>query len=201
MSEELHSTIHINFGTLSGDSNGFMKSDARLIKQVEYKKDEGNGCFLSLLGQNEISWVWQSSVIKNGNIPWFTKNVVNNLMLESNITYGWEKVFNHDKELVLASRNHYWKNSTNDVLTMFLMQGLRDMSFVFVFTGNYHLRTGKYGWQYLSLSYIFPGIHWRADIGYVAFGAARDNKEWVRSDRFIELRAGDYLFLRLRYEF
>jgi hypothetical protein len=135
---------------------------------------------------------------KKWNIPWFTKNVVNNLMLESNITYGWEKVFNHDKDLVLASRNHYWENSTNDVVTMFLMQGLRDMSFVFVFTGNYHLRTGKY-MAIPSLSYIFPGIHWRADIGYVAFGAARDNKEWVRSDS--SLATGDYLFLRLRYEF
>jgi hypothetical protein len=135
---------------------------------------------------------------KKWNIPWFTKNVVNNLMLESNITYGWEKVFNHDKELILASRNHYWENSTNDVVTMFLMQGLRDMSFVFVFTGNYHLRTGKY-MAIPSLSYIFPGIHWRADIGYVAFGAARDNKEWVRTDS--SNSTGDYLFLRLRYEF
>ncbi len=64
---------------------------------------------------------------------------------------------------------------------MFMMQGLRDMSFVFVFTGNYHLRTGK--WMAIPvLAYIFPGIHWRADIGYVAYGAAQDNKEWVRSD-------------------
>ncbi len=35
LSAEQHSTIHTKFGTLSGDSNGFMKSDARLIKRVE----------------------------------------------------------------------------------------------------------------------------------------------------------------------
>ncbi len=63
-----------------------------------------------------------------------------------------------------------------------MMQGLRDMSFVFVFTGNYHLRTGK--WMAIPvLAYIFPGIHWRADIGYVAYGAAQDHKEWVRERR------------------
>jgi hypothetical protein len=117
-------------------------------------------------------------------------------MLESSVTYGWEKVLNHDKDLVLTSRNYHWKNSSNDVITMFLMQGLRDMSFVFVFTGNYHLRTGKY-MAIPSLSYIFPGIHWRADIGYVAYGAARN--EWVKSEG--SYPNGDYLFLRLRYEF
>jgi hypothetical protein len=133
---------------------------------------------------------------KKWNIPWFTKNVVNNLMLESNITYGWEKVFNHDHDLALASRNHYWKNSSNDVVTMFMMQGLRDMSFVFVFTGNYFLRTEK--WQAIPvISYVFPGIHWRADIGYVAYGGAK--KEWVKSDGSVE--SSDLLFLRLRYEF
>ena len=76
------------------------------------------------------------------------------------------------------------------------MQGIRDMSFVFVFTGNYHLRTGK--WQAIPvLSYVFPGIHWRADIGYVAYGAARN--EWVKSEG--SYPNGDYLLLRLRYEF
>ena len=133
---------------------------------------------------------------KKWKIPWFTKNVVKNLMLESNITYGWEKVFNHDHDLVLASRNYYWKNSSNDVVTLFMMQGLRDMSFVFVFTGNYFLRTGK--WQAIPvISYVFPGIHWRADIGYVAYGGAK--KEWVKSAGSVE--SSDLLFLRLRYEF
>ena len=161
------------------------------------KGDEGNNAASAYWTRRDILGV-AIQCNKKWNIPWFTKNVVNNLMLESNITYGWEKVFNHDKELTLASRNYHWKNSTNDVITMFLMQGLRDMSFVFVFTGNYHLRTGKY-MAIPSLSYIFPGIHWRADIGYVAFGAARDNKEWVRTDS--SNPTGDYLFLRLRYEF
>lgn len=126
-------------------------------------------------------------------IPWFTKNVVNNLMLESSITYGWEKVFNHDHDLVLGSRNYYWKNSSNDVVTLFMMQGLRDMSFVFIFTGNYFLKTGK--WQAIPvLSYVFPGIHWRADIGYVAYGGPKN-------DFSQGLPSFDMFLFRLRYEF
>ena len=98
-----------------------------------------------------------------------------------------------DHDLDLAGRNYYWKNSSNDVVTLFMMQGLRDMSFVFVFTGNYFLRTGK--WQAIPvLSYVFPGIHWRADIGYVAYGGPKKGY----SQR---LPSFDMLFLRLRYEF
>ena len=133
---------------------------------------------------------------KKWKIPWFTKNVVNNLMLESSITYGWEKVMNHNHDLVLSDRNYYWKNSSNDVVTVFLMQGLCDMSFVFVFTGNYFLKVNK--WQAIPvLSYVFPGNGLRGDIGYVAYGGA--NKEWVHTTGSVS--SHDLLFLRLRYEF
>jgi len=134
---------------------------------------------------------------KRFKIPWFTRSsIACNAMLDTAVTYGWEKVFNHDHDLVLSDRNHYWRASTNDVVTLFLMQPLFNQKFTFVFLGNYHLRTGK--WQAIPvLAYCFPGIHWRADLGYVAYGGAR--REWVRTSGSIP--SNDMAILRLRYEF
>jgi hypothetical protein len=134
---------------------------------------------------------------KKFKIPWFTRSfIANDFMLETSLTYGWEKVFNHDHDLILNDRNHHWTDSSNDVITLFMMQGLFNMRFVFVFTGNYFLRVAK--WQAIPvISYIVPGHHWRIDMGYVAFGGA--NREWVKTAGSIP--SFDMALLRLRYEF
>ena len=99
----------------------------------------------------------------------------------------------HDHNLVLSDRNHAWTDSVNDVITLFLKQDFFNSRIVFVFVGNYHLRSSK--WQAIPVvSYVFPGIHWRFDMGYSMHGGAQ--RRWVNdSDQ------RDRVVLRLRYEF
>ena len=60
LSAVLLSIIRIKFGTPSGDSNGFMKSDAHLIK------DQMGTVQFPQTGQDGISSAWPFSAIKNG---------------------------------------------------------------------------------------------------------------------------------------
>jgi hypothetical protein len=65
---------------------------------------------------------------------------------------------------------------------------------MFIFNGYYHFHTRK--WMAVpTITYLFPGNHWRADVGYAAFGGAR--AKYV-SDNFA---SKDSILLRLRYEF
>jgi hypothetical protein len=133
---------------------------------------------------------------KTFNIPWFTRSfIANSAMTDISFTYGWEKVFNYSRDLTLDGRNHGWKNSSNDVVTFFMQQPLLHQTYTFVMLGNYYLRTQK--WQLIPvISYAFPGIHWRADAGYVVYGGSNHN--WVKSS---STPNNDYVLLRLRCEF
>jgi hypothetical protein len=127
-------------------------------------------------------------------IPGWTRgNIARGRMTNVQITYGWEKIFNHDHDLVAGSRNHTWRDSVYDVVTMFVMQEMFHNKIIFIFVGNYYLRAGK--WMAVPLiSYVFPGWHWRLDGGYAMHG--KGHRRFVEAsdqrDRFV---------LRLRYEF
>ncbi|MCP4715659.1 MAG: hypothetical protein GY868_11125 [Deltaproteobacteria bacterium] len=130
---------------------------------------------------------------KTFEIPWFTRTVGADRRLEVSLTYFWEKVLNHDHDLVLSDRDHAWTNSTTDTLIMFMKQDMFHSKLIFIFTGRYFLRTGK--WMAIpSLCYVFPGIHWRFDMGYVAEGGPKRN--YVKSSATM-----DKVTIRLRYEF
>ena len=130
-------------------------------------------------------------------IPWFTKSRIGcNAMLDFDITYGWEKIFNHDHDLVTSDRGRHYRDSVNDVLTCFMRQSMCHGKFMFIFVGNYFLRTNK--WQAIPiLSYVFPGGHWRFDTGFAAHGGA--NREYAKS--YYSSPSRDRVVLRLRYEF
>ncbi len=133
---------------------------------------------------------------KKFTIPWFTENIGTGRMLDISVTYFWEKIFNHDRDLVVGDRNHYYKDSSTDSIILFMQQDLLNQSFVFVFTGNYYLRIGK--WMAVpSLTYVFPGIHWRADLAYVAYGGGK--RRFRYASRVSSSK--DSIILRLRYEF
>ncbi len=134
---------------------------------------------------------------KRINIPRFTQSrFATGSQLDISVTYFWEKIFNHDHDLVTADRNHAWTDSTTDQIIMFVQQPLFNQSFMFIFTGNYYLRVGK--WMAVpSISYIFPGVHWRFDLGYAAFGGAKRSGRY--SSRVSSTK--DSIILRLRYEF
>jgi hypothetical protein len=134
---------------------------------------------------------------KNLHIPGFTNTALaNNAMLELSVSYGWTKIFNHDRDLVTSDRGFYYKSSVHDVITCFMRQSLCQGKFMFVFVGNYYLRTNK--WQAIpTMSYIFPGAHWRFDFGFAAHGGA--NREYAES--YYSSPSRDRIILRLRYEF
>lgn len=129
------------------------------------------------------------------NVPWFTQSrIANNSQLSVALTYFWEKVLNYERDLVVDDRTHKTGNSTTDQLILFVQQDLFQGAFMFIFTGNYYLRVKK--WMAVpSLSYVFPGKHWRFDLGYVAYGVGRKNYVGRTTD------SKDSIIFRLRYEF
>ena len=136
-------------------------------------------------------------VYKALEIPYFTRSTIAcNAMLETNLTFGFEKTLNHNNDLVLTSRNYYWKDSSMEVFNILMRQPLFHQKLMFVFTGNYYVKIQK--WMAIpSITYVFPGKNWRADVMYVAYGGA--NKEWVKSNGSVSSQ--DNIVLRLRYEF
>jgi hypothetical protein len=128
------------------------------------------------------------------NIPYFTRsNIATGSMTNVQVTYGWEKIFNHDHDLVAGTRNHVWTDSTYDVVTMFVMQPMFHQKITFIFVGNYFLHAGK--WMAVPIfGYTFPGANWRCDLGYAFHGGTQR--------RFINASdQRDRVVVRLRYEF
>lgn len=193
------------YQTVGGTAQAFLPKLWDTVWRLEWFFEIGRPLMKGTHGDSGAVYDWTRRNIlglalqcnKKFKIPWFTRSfIAKDFMLETSVTYGWEKVFNHDHDLVLNDRNHHWTDSTNDVITLFMMQGLFNMKFVFIFTGNYFLRVAK--WQAIPIiSYIFPGQHWRLDTGYVAFGGA--NREWVKTAGSIP--SFDMALMRLRYEF
>jgi hypothetical protein len=128
-------------------------------------------------------------------IPWFTESALaNNALTSVSLTYFYEKIFGFNNDLVTDDRNHKAGASSTDQLILFVQQDLMQGTFMFVFTGNYYLRTAK--WMAVpSISYVMPGKHWRLDLGYVAYGVGRNDYIGRTTDR------KDSIFTRLRYEF
>jgi len=127
-------------------------------------------------------------------IPWFTKSfIAADRMLDVSLTYFWEKVQNHDHDLVLSDRDHAWTNSSTDMLGLFLKQDMFHSRIIFIFNGRYFLRTGK--WMAIpSLCYVMPGNHWRFDLGYVAEGGPK--RSFVKGSATM-----DKVTIRLRFVF
>jgi hypothetical protein len=139
-------------------------------------------------------WGAAVEVSKALDIPWFTSSkIACNRMLDVRLTYFREQVINHDHDLTLDSREYAWTNSTNDSVILFMKQDMFHNIVVFVCTANYYLRTKK--WMAVpSFGYVFPGIHWRFDLGYAAYGGPQ--RRWVPSSD-----KNDKLVMRVRYEF
>jgi len=128
-------------------------------------------------------------------IPFFTDSILaNSALTDVTLTFFHEKIFHMEKDLVVDDRNHRAGNSNADQIILFVQQNLLQSSFMFIFTGNYFYHIDK--WMAVpSLTYMFPGKHWRGDVGYIAYGVGRHNY----IDRTTDSK--DSLFLRMRYEF
>jgi len=135
------------------------------------------------------------AVSKYLDIPKFTQSrIATGRQMSITLTYAWDKVLNHDHDLVLGETNHAYDHSVNDQISLFLQQEMFNSTIWFTFNGYYHFHTGK--WMAVpTFTYIFPGIHWRADLGYAAFGGAKAKHVSHAS------ATRDSIILRLRYEF
>jgi hypothetical protein len=132
---------------------------------------------------------------KSVNIPGFTQSfLATGRQLDFTITYAWDKVRNHSSELVLGPSGHAYNHSVNDQVSLFLKQDLFHSTIMFIFNGYYHFHTMK--WMAVpTITYLFPGNHWRADVGYAMFGGA--DAKYVSNN----FASKDSILLRLRYEF
>ncbi len=136
-------------------------------------------------------------------IPWLTKNIGTGKQMDVSVTYFWEKVFDHERDMVLNDRFHRPGDSVADEIVLFVQQHTFNSTFVFTFIGNYWFRAGK--WMAVPVvTYTFPervlngGL--RADFGAKVYGGAKHGLN-NPSGLSHTMDHKDALILRLRYEF
>ncbi len=136
-------------------------------------------------------------------IPWFTRYVCTGRQMDFSLTYFWEKIFNHDRDLVTFDRFHTWNDSVTDSISTFIKAEMFNTAWIFVFTGNYYFRAGK--WMAVPcVTYCFPqcvlngGL--RIDVGAKLYGGAKHRYEqYNRLSHYMDHK--DSIILRIRYEF
>ncbi len=127
-------------------------------------------------------------------IPGITQSrICTGKQFELSLTYFFEKIFNHDHDLVQDIRNHRPGDSVAENITLWFMQAMFNQTINLVFIGNYWTRIDK--WMAVpTISYIFPGRHWRADVAMALYGGAKNEYTHGIMDH------KDSIILRLRYE-
>ncbi|MCP4622923.1 MAG: hypothetical protein GY850_05270, partial [bacterium] len=134
---------------------------------------------------------------------WFRDIFQTQKKMEITLTYFYEHIFNHKRNLVVSDRFHRPGNSGTDSCSLFIREELFNTSWNFVFIGNYYFKLGK--WMAVPcFTYVFPdnflGGGFRADIGAKLYGGAKHGlKEPSQLSHFMD--KVDSIILRLRYEF
>jgi hypothetical protein len=124
-------------------------------------------------------------------IPYFAKKYCDNKKMTVGFTLFYEKIFNHDSDLIIRSgRGHRNNDSHAAEVAWSFQQFLFHSKWMFMFTGSYNFN-GKY--FILPILAYAPGQHWRFEGGVPIYGSsARDNRG---------LNNKDSVLLRIRYEF
>lgn len=169
---------------------------------IEWALDFGHPINKAVNGNSADTYGWTRrnmfdiaiKVQKALDIPWFTKSkIACGRMLDIAITYQWDKVLDHDHDDVVDTRWHRYRDSVADNVTLYFKQDMFYNRLVLVFVGNYYFKCGR--WQAIpSLSYALPGVHWRIEGGYAAYGGKQ-------SPNINYSSSNDSIFARIRYEF
>jgi len=102
-------------------------------------------------------------------IPWLTQSrICTGKQFELTLTYSVDKIFHFNRDLVIDQIYHQRGVSSNDQFNLWFMQGMFNQTLSLVFIGYWYPRIGKI-MACPTLSYMFPGKHWRADAGYVGY--------------------------------
>lgn len=127
-------------------------------------------------------------------IPWWTQKIGTGRQFDISITYFIDHIFGENRDLVIDNRNHRKNEADMDAFTMFMKQEMFNTTWVFTFNGNYYLR--RQSWMAVPcLTYMFPGEHWRADMGLKIYGGGKN--DYSRG----YYAHKDSVILRLRYEY
>ncbi len=124
-------------------------------------------------------------------IPYFTHNWFDDKKMSISITFFWEKILNHDTDLVIRSgRGHRPEDSHAVTIAYSISQYFMHSKWFTMITGSYN-PIGKY-FICPILGYA-PGKHWRFEGGIPIYGSkATKNKG---------LHDKDSILFRIRYEF
>ncbi|MCP4716722.1 MAG: hypothetical protein GY868_16495 [Deltaproteobacteria bacterium] len=191
------------FQTIGGTAQTYLHWLSRTVWRAEWAYQIGVPMNKGTEGAASATYDWTRrdafavavACSKSVNIPWFTRSwIATNRQFDWTLTYSYTKIFNHDHDLVLGGGGQGYNHSANDKISLFLKQDLFHMVFIVTFNGYYTFHTGK--WMAVpTLTYLFPGVHWKMDVGYAAFGGSKTRHvSHTMSEK-------DSFILRLRYEF
>ncbi|MEI6125905.1 MAG: hypothetical protein WCQ99_05050, partial [Pseudomonadota bacterium] len=126
-------------------------------------------------------------------IPWFTSHICTGKQMETTLTFYNQKILNKHEDLITSSYYIEKNASSNQKISLFAQLYMFNYAWVFTFIGSYQPDSER-TMLCPSLSYIFPGVHWRAEAGWMGYVTQRG---YLRGNYYDK----DSVFLRLRYEF
>jgi len=191
------------YTTFGGTAQRVVKPLWDSVWRLEWYYEKSRPLDLGTGGDKAAVYDWTRRSVVGGavqcskdiRIPGFTDSIIANSALTTvAFTFFYEKIPHFSNDLVVDDRNHQAGHSSTQQLILYVQQSLFQGSFMFIFTGNYYLHVAK--WMAVpALSYMFPGKHWRLDLGYAAYGVGRKDYLVRTTDR------KDSIITRLRYEF
>jgi hypothetical protein len=124
-------------------------------------------------------------------IPYFAKKYCDNKKMTVGFTLFYEKIFNHDHDLIIRSgRGHRPGDSHAAEIAWSFQQFFFRSKWMAMFTGSYNF-IGK--WFVLPVLSYAPGKHWRFEGGVPIYGSSASSNR--------ALNDKDSILLRVRYEF
>ncbi len=119
-----------------------------------------------------------------------------NKNIDFSITYFWEKIFNHDHDIIASNRNHLPGDSVTDGIALWAKAELFNTNIAVVPVFQWLFRTKRW-YCVLPVTYYFPRPYhnFRATVGLKLYGAKRNNPNGNSWDR------RDSLIFRLEYQF
>jgi hypothetical protein len=119
-------------------------------------------------------------------LPYLATKFFNETKTSTSLTLFYEKVFNHDHDLILGE-SHLKHKSTATSVSWSIMQFFWHHKGMFMFLGNYN-PINRY-MMVTTFAYI-PDDHWRFEIAHTDFGDRSHNN----------LASKDSILFRIRYE-
>lgn len=126
-------------------------------------------------------------------IPWVTRHICTGKQMDTTITYYRQNILNRSHDLVTQDYFIDKSDTFSEKISIFMQLAMFNQVWTLTTVGSYYTKSDRW-FICPTLTYMFPGEHWRCDIGWKGYGTKHG---YLRGSYFDK----DSVIFRLRYEF